>query len=98
MDGGDDKDEDEEEHDNEADNVNPDTTHSGRNNSKQGTEEFPLIFATGGSDSRLLVWRDVTRQHENSRLKAMEEELVLEQQLQNDIRNKQYGKVNSILC
>lgn len=53
------------------------------------------IFFSGGSDSRLLSWRDVTQQEERSRIQALELDLVAEQQMQNDIRNKKFGKVRN---
>jgi U3 small nucleolar RNA-associated protein 13 len=50
-------------------------------------------FFSGGSDSKLLVWKDATQAEEIKRLSDMEENLLVEQQLQNDIRNKRYDKV-----
>jgi hypothetical protein len=50
-------------------------------------------FFSGGSDSKLYVWNDVTQLEEMKRLDEAESNLLLEQQLQNDIRNKRYDKV-----
>ncbi len=58
----------------------------------------PLQFFSGGSDSRLLVWDDITRQEEEGRLVALEKDMILEQDLQNDLHNKRYGKVMSCCC
>jgi U3 small nucleolar RNA-associated protein 13 len=37
-------------------------------------------------------WRDVTRQQEEGRVRALEEDILVEQQMQNDLRHKRYGK------
>jgi U3 small nucleolar RNA-associated protein 13 len=50
-------------------------------------------FFSGGTDSKLLVWHDATEEEEQKRLDVAEETLLVEQQLQNDIRNKRYDKV-----
>jgi len=50
-------------------------------------------FFSGGSDSKFIIWKDFTEQTENDRLKAEEDNLLLEQQMNNDIRNKRYGEV-----
>ena len=52
-------------------------------------------FLTGGSDSNILRWEDCTAQDEETRLQKEEEMFLLEQQLQNDIRNRQYSKALS---
>jgi U3 small nucleolar RNA-associated protein 13 len=49
-------------------------------------------FFTGGSDSRVLVWKDETENVEQDRLLEVENSLLMEQQLFNDIRSKKYGK------
>lgn len=51
------------------------------------------VFFSGGSDSRLHRWRDVTEAVESKRLEQLEESLVIEQQLFNDIQNKRFGQV-----
>ena len=53
------------------------------------------MFFSGGSDSKLLVWHDATQSEETKRLDEVEQGLLIEQQLQNDIRNKRYDKVRS---
>ena len=49
-------------------------------------------FFSGGSDSKLLKWMDVTKEEEAKRLDDREQNLLMEQALYNDIRNKRYGK------
>ena len=51
-----------------------------------------LYFFSGGSDSKLIQWKDVTVQEEMTRMQQMESNLLLEQQMQNDLRNKRYDK------
>ena len=48
---------------------------------------------SGGSDSKLIIWKDATEEEERSRIALAEKNLLAEQQMQNDIRNKRYGKV-----
>ena len=50
------------------------------------------MFFSGGSDSKLLVWKDATQLEETKRLDEAEKSLLADQQLQNDIRNKRYDK------
>jgi len=50
------------------------------------------IFISGGSDSKILFWRDVTETEEKERLEKEEEVLLVEQQMYNDIRGKRYEK------
>ena len=56
------------------------------------------MFFSGGSDSKLLVWHDATQSEETKRLDEAEQGLLVEQQLQNDIRNKRYDRVSTTLC
>ena len=56
----------------------------------EGTEE---VFFSGGSDSKLLCWRDATAAEERGRLNEAEQTLLVEQQMQNDLRNKRFDKV-----
>lgn len=49
-------------------------------------------FLSGGSDARLILWMDETSDVEKDRLLAAENDLLTEQQLANDIRNKNYAK------
>jgi U3 small nucleolar RNA-associated protein 13 len=58
--------------------------------------EEKLSFFSGGSDSRLNMWVDVTAEEEETRMQALEKELLLEQELQNDVRHKRYDKALSI--
>jgi U3 small nucleolar RNA-associated protein 13 len=53
------------------------------------------LVLTGGSDARLVLWKDVTEEVENERLLVEEKNLLLEQSLANDIRNKNYSKAFS---
>jgi hypothetical protein len=53
------------------------------------------MFFSGGSDSKLLVWHDATQSEETKRLDEAEQNLLADQQLQNDIRNKRYDKVRN---
>ncbi len=52
------------------------------------------LFFSGGSDGIIFVWKDVTKEEEHNRLKVIEGNLILEQQLQNDINGKRYGEVS----
>jgi U3 small nucleolar RNA-associated protein 13 len=52
------------------------------------------IFFSGSSDSSIHRWKDITAEEETKRVQALEEALVVEQQLQNDIRNRRYAKVS----
>jgi hypothetical protein len=54
------------------------------------------MFFSGGSDSKLLVWHDATQSEETKRLDEAEQNLLADQQLQNDIRNKRYDKVRTV--
>lgn len=56
----------------------------------------PAIIFSAGSDSRLLVWCDHTAQEEQKRVVALEENLLLEQQLHSDMKNRKYGDALSI--
>jgi hypothetical protein len=51
------------------------------------------IFYSAGSDSRILVWEDVTIKEEEERLTRLEQDMITEQQMNNDLRNKRYAKV-----
>lgn len=48
---------------------------------------------TVSSDSRILLWRDCTVAEEQNRLQLLEKELLLQQELDNDLRNRRFGKV-----
>ena len=50
------------------------------------------FFVTGGSDSRLLVWKDGTELEESGRLGVLEERLMQEQQMDADVRAGRYGR------
>ena len=60
---------------------------------EQKGQETEEIFFSGGSDSKLIVWGDHTEREEKQRLMEAESTLLLEQQMQNDLRNKRYDKV-----
>jgi len=51
-----------------------------------------LYFFSGGSDSKLIQWKDNTAEEEVTRMETAERNLVLEQQMQNDLRNHRYDK------
>lgn len=53
-------------------------------------------FISGGSDAKLTLWKDVTEEAEKDRLKELESDLLTEQELANDIRNKNYSKAFSL--
>lgn len=53
-------------------------------------------FFTGGSDSALQLWVDTTERVEAEQLKERERVLLMEQQMQNDIRDKKYDKVRTL--
>jgi U3 small nucleolar RNA-associated protein 13 len=55
-----------------------------------------LTFFSGGSDSRLNIWVDITAEEEEGRMQTLEKELLLEQELQNDVRQKRYDRALSI--
>jgi U3 small nucleolar RNA-associated protein 13 len=54
-------------------------------------------FISGGSDAKLILWKDVTADVEKDRLIVAEGSLLAEQELANDIRNKNYSKVLYII-
>ena len=56
--------------------------------------DYSSMFASGGSDSRVLFWRDVTAEEEDKKTRLREETLLLEQQLTNHIRNRNFAKVS----
>lgn len=55
------------------------------------------ICFTGSSDGSLLQWIDTTLEVENELLKENELNYLMEQSLQNDLRNKKYDKVSFLL-
>lgn len=67
----------------------------GVTNSASPSNSTDGMFFSGGSDSKLLVWHDATQSEETKRLDEVEQGLLIEQQLQNDIRNKRYDKVRT---
>ena len=58
-----------------------------------GGDARRLTFYSGGSDSKLVLWQDVTAQEEQARVVELEKGLLLEQELHNEMRNKRYHKV-----
>ena len=54
-------------------------------------------FVSGGSDAKLVLWKDVTSDVERERLNEAENNLLAEQELANDIRNRNYKKVDTVL-
>lgn len=49
-----------------------------------------LMLISGGADSRLVVWTDITQEQEEEKRKAEEENLLMEQKLSNHLRFKEY--------
>ena len=62
----------------------------------QSRQQHEHVFFSGGSDSRVIVWRDVTEEEELQRLAAVEEDLLMEQQLQNDLRNRRFDSALNV--
>lgn len=56
--------------------------------------DFSSMFVSGGSDSKVLFWRDVTAEEEDKKTRLREETLLLEQQLTNHMRNRNFSKVS----
>eukprot|EP00981_Chlorochromonas_danica_P005788 scaffold1190_cov187-Ochromonas_danica.AAC.20 len=57
------------------------------------TDQMITKFAlSGGSDGKLILWKDVTIEEDEKRIVAMEEKIIIEQQLSNDMHNKAYHK------
>lgn len=52
-----------------------------------------FVFS-GGSESRLLVWRDFTVEDEMQRMEEVERTVLLEQQMGNDLREKKFDRVS----
>jgi U3 small nucleolar RNA-associated protein 13 len=73
-------------------------TESSEDGEGEASEEAPsssapnMFFFSGGSDSRLIQWKDATAEEERTRMHEAERNLVLEQQMQNDLRNKRYDR------
>ena len=59
---------------------------------KSTTQAENMYFFSGGSDSKLIQWKDATAEEEVTRMELAERNLVLEQQMQNDLRNHRYDK------
>jgi len=49
-----------------------------------------LSIVSGGADSRLIVWTDITKEREDEKRKAEEENVLMEQKLSNHLRFKEY--------
>ena len=49
-----------------------------------------LMLVSGGADSRLVVWNDVTKEIEEEKRKAEETNILMEQKLSNHLRFKEY--------
>lgn len=54
------------------------------------------VMVSGGADSQIIVWRDTTKEVEDSRRAEREEAILLDQQLSNHLRHKQYKKALDI--
>ena len=59
---------------------------------EKDVEHEESFLLSGGSDSKLILWKDMTKEEELNEIKKKEEVVLLEQQLMNDIRNKNYLK------
>ena len=67
----------------------------GSSSNTKDTHSTRRVFFSGGSDSSLQTWVDVTKEQEMERLKTAENDLITEQEMQNDIRGKRYDKVGT---
>jgi len=47
---------------------------------------------SGGADSKLAVWRDTTKERDDAEREAEEQNIMMEQQLSNHLRRKNYEK------
>ncbi|CAN0422185.1 unnamed protein product, partial [Discosporangium mesarthrocarpum] len=55
-----------------------------------------LVVVSGGADSLINVWRDVTVREEEKEIAEREATLLKEQDLQNKVRDKDYGAAISL--
>jgi U3 small nucleolar RNA-associated protein 13 len=46
---------------------------------------------SGGADSQIVIWKDTTREMEQARMAVEEEAILVDQQLANYLRRKEYG-------
>ena len=53
-------------------------------------------FITGGADSRIVVWNDTTKEEEDEKRASEEQNILLEQQLANHLRYKEFEKALEI--
>ena len=51
---------------------------------------------SGGADSKIAVWRDTTREQDDTAREAEELNILMEQKLSNHLRNKQYEEALEI--
>ena len=56
---------------------------------------FPELVITGGSDSKIHLWSDVTDLFRQQEIQTREEKVLKEQQIANDIRLKRYKEVST---
>jgi len=49
-----------------------------------------LMLVSGGADSRLVVWSDITQEQEEEKRKAEEENILMEQKLSNHLRFQEF--------
>jgi U3 small nucleolar RNA-associated protein 13 len=68
----------------------------GERKEKVKAKEQDHYVLSGGSDSKLILWKDMTKEEEEQEIAKNEELLLFEQQLYNDIRNKNYSKALSL--
>ena len=57
--------------------------------------DYSAMFVSGGSDGKVQFWRDVTAEEEDKKVRLREETILLEQQLLNHMRNRNFMKVCS---
>mmetsp|Transcript_11269 Transcript_11269/g.16966 ORF Transcript_11269/g.16966 Transcript_11269/m.16966 type:complete len:841 (-) Transcript_11269:67-2589(-) len=55
-------------------------------------EDFSAMLVSAGSDSKVQFWRDVTEEEELQQTQQREAVVLLEQQLTNLVRNRNYGQ------
>jgi U3 small nucleolar RNA-associated protein 13 len=67
-----------------------------RKEKEKAKEQQDHYLVSGGSDSKLILWKDMTKEEEEQEIAKKEELLLLEQQLYNDLRNKNYAKALSL--
>jgi U3 small nucleolar RNA-associated protein 13 len=65
-------------------------------NSKTSNSNDQPLMVSGGSDSRLVFWKDTTVQEAQVKLQEQEEAILLDQKLANHLRHKEYSQALQI--